>query len=101
MSTTEYGMKNTAAEMPVSAGNRRFTRTLTRGVKSVWRTLSNRIKANAVYELDDYQLDDIGLTRRDVTAALDRSGLLDDPSLLLSRAARERARTRFARLKRG
>ncbi len=100
MSTTECGMKSNAIEMPAGAGNRRLVRTLTQGVKSVWRTLSNRIKANAIHELDDYQLDDIGLTRHDVTVALDRSGVLDDPSLLLSRAARERARTRFARLKR-
>jgi hypothetical protein len=32
-----------------------------------------------------------------VVMALNRSGALDDPSLLLSRAARERARHRFAR----
>jgi uncharacterized protein YjiS (DUF1127 family) len=101
MSTTEYGLKITTPEPQIAAGNRRFITAVTLRVKSVWRTLSNRFQANAVYDLDDYQLDDIGLTRRDVTNALDRSGLLDDPSLLLSRAARERARTRFARLKRG
>jgi uncharacterized protein YjiS (DUF1127 family) len=101
MSTTEYGLKITTPEPQAVAGNRRFITAVTLRVKSVWRTLSNRFQANAVYELDDYQLDDIGLTRRDVMNALERSGLLDDPSLLLARAARERARTRFARLKRG
>ena len=64
---------------------------------SVLRAFRNRLASNRLYDLDDRQLDDIGLTRHDVVMALDRSGALDDPSLLLSRAARERARTRFAR----
>jgi uncharacterized protein YjiS (DUF1127 family) len=65
--------------------------------KSAWRAIRNRLASNALNDLDDYQLDDIGLSRRDVTQALDRSGVLQDPSLLLSKAARERARYRFAR----
>jgi uncharacterized protein YjiS (DUF1127 family) len=65
--------------------------------KSVWRAFRNRLASNRLHDLDDRQLNDIGITRHDVVMALNRSGVLDDPSLLLSRAARERARHRFAR----
>ena len=65
--------------------------------KSVWRAFRNRLASNRLYDLDDRQLHDIGITRHDVVKALNQSGALDDPSLLLSRAARERARHRFAR----
>ncbi len=65
--------------------------------KSVWRAFRNRLAANSLHELDDYQLNDIGITRRDVVVALDRSGLLDDPTRLLAGAARHHSRTRFAR----
>ena len=102
MSTTECGtdLKHVKAQAPVLAGLARdgvvqvavFPR-----IKSAWRAIRNRIAAYPLSELDDHMLDDIGLSRRDVVIALDRSGALDDPSLLLARAARERARTRFAR----
>jgi len=65
--------------------------------KSVWRVFRNRLASNRLHDLDDRQLNDIGITRHDVVKALNHSGVLDDPSLLLSRAARERARHRFAR----
>lgn len=65
--------------------------------KSVWRAFRNRLASNRLHDLDDRQLDDIGITRHDVVKALNHSGALDDPSLLLSRAARERSRHRFAR----
>jgi uncharacterized protein YjiS (DUF1127 family) len=74
-----------------------FQTTVLGRIKSIWRAISNRAAANALSDLEDRMLDDIGLSRRDVVAALDRSGALDDPSLLLARAARERARTRFSR----
>ena len=64
---------------------------------SVWHAFRNRIASNRLYELDDHQLDDIGITRHDVIKAMERSGVLDDPSLMLSHAARERSRTRFLR----
>jgi len=63
--------------------------------KSVWRAFRNRLAANSLYDLDDSQLNDIGITRHDVVIALDRSGLLDDPSRLLAGAARQRSYTRF------
>ncbi|MBO0140363.1 DUF1127 domain-containing protein [Agrobacterium sp. Ap1] len=97
MSTTECGtdLKLVKATAPVRAGlvqTAVFVR-----IKSAWRAIRNRIAAHPLSELDDHMLDDIGLSRRDVVIALDRSGALDDPSLLLAKAARTRARTRFAR----
>ena len=67
-------------------------------VKSVLRMIRNRIASNSLYDLDDRQLADIGLTRRDVELALNHSSLLEDPSTLLSRSARKRAQTRFQSL---
>ena len=64
---------------------------------SVWRALRNRMAANSLYDLDDYQLNDIGITRRDLIAALEHSSVLDDPTRLLAGAARQHSRTRFAR----
>lgn len=65
--------------------------------KAVWRALKNRLASNRLHELDDRELCDIGLTRHDVAAALDHSGVLADPSRLLERAAQINARTRFTR----
>jgi uncharacterized protein YjiS (DUF1127 family) len=68
--------------------------------KSVWRVLRNRWAANRLHELDDYQLDDIGLTRHDVMQATHRSGVFDDPAALLAETVRRRGKTRFERLRR-
>ena len=95
MSTTGYGH-----ELDLLNGGRATkTRlaTFVERTKSVWRALRNRMASNDLSELDDRQLADIGITRSDVMVALHDSGLLDDPSLLLSNAARNRARTRFSR----
>ncbi len=96
MSTTECGTDLKLVKAPATAPAAVQTAVLVR-IKSAWRAVRNRIAAYPISELDDQMLDDIGLSRRDVVTALDRSGALDDPSLLLARAARERARTRFAR----
>ncbi|PPJ47679.1 DUF1127 domain-containing protein [Rhizobium sp. KAs_5_22] len=61
-------------------------------VKSVWRAIRNRRAANRLADLDDFQLRDIGLSRSDVDQALQSSGFADDPSLHLSRSARNRSR---------
>lgn len=95
MSTTECGTDFEIVHTGRGTGSR-LALVMMR-VKSVWRAFRNRLAANCLHDLDDRQLDDIGLTRHDVVMALDHSGALDDPSLLLSRAARERARNRFAR----
>ncbi|MBU1314127.1 DUF1127 domain-containing protein [Pseudorhizobium marinum] len=67
---------------------------------SVWRVLRNRWAANRLHELDDYQLDDIGLTRHDVMQATHRSGVFDDPAALLAETVRRRGKDRFERLRR-
>jgi uncharacterized protein YjiS (DUF1127 family) len=95
MSTANYGSKIDHSHA-VSGGKRRLSAVMVRTI-SVWRALRNRVASNRLHDLDDRQLDDIGITRSDLVTALERSGVLDDPSLLLSGAARERARTRFAR----
>jgi hypothetical protein len=53
--------------------------------------------ANGLTELDDRLLADIGLARSDVRDALN-TGLLEDPTAHLTRAARRRAVTRFKTL---
>ncbi|WP_117190869.1 DUF1127 domain-containing protein [Rhizobium terrae] len=66
--------------------------------KSVWRAFRNRMAANSLYDLNDSQLNDIGITRHDVVMALDRSGVLDDPTRLLAGVARQRSHARFRQL---
>jgi uncharacterized protein YjiS (DUF1127 family) len=95
MRTTDCGTDLDLLHEPHGAQGR-FALVLVRA-KFAWRALRNRMSASSLHEMDDRQLDDIGITRHDVVAALERSGLLDDPSLLLSRAARQRSLTRFSR----
>ncbi|HEX5932883.1 MAG TPA: DUF1127 domain-containing protein [Pseudorhizobium sp.] len=66
----------------------------------VWRVLRNRWAVNRLHDLDDRQLDDIGLSRHDLMKATYQSGIFDDPAALLSESARRRARARFERLSR-
>ncbi len=67
-------------------------------VAKLARSIMNRLAVNKLTEMTDQQLADIGLVRSDVTKALE-IGLLDDPSLHLSRAAKTHAGTRFTRLR--
>lgn len=95
MSTTNCGTEiKLACELQVTQG--RLSLVVLR-VRSLWRSLRNRTASNRLYELDDRQLEDIGITRFDVVTAVERSSVWDDPSLLLTRAAQERSRTRFSR----
>jgi len=66
---------------------------------TIWRVMRNRWASNRLHELDDRQLDDIGLSRHDVFAATHASRLFDDPAALLAETARRRAVTRFERLR--
>ncbi|MGP4685433.1 DUF1127 domain-containing protein [Agrobacterium pusense] len=66
-------------------------------VKTFVQRIYNRIVANGLTELDDRLLADIGLARSDVSDALN-TGLLEDPTAHLTRAARRRAVTRFKTL---
>jgi uncharacterized protein YjiS (DUF1127 family) len=95
MSTTDCGTELDLLDAPRGTASR-FAIVMMR-TKSVWRALCNRIAANQIYELDDRQLDDIGLTRHDVVKALSDTSPLEDPLILLTRSARQRARTRFQR----
>ena len=98
MSTTTYGTQIDCTPAAPAKGARLLTVMLR--ANSVWRALRNRLASNRLYDLDDSQLDDIGLTRNDVAKALHDSSALEDPSLLLTNAARQRARTRFSRVAR-
>lgn len=98
MSTTTYGTEiDHSHAAPATAD--RLSGVMVRA-KSVWRAIRNRLASNRLYDLDDSQLEDIGLTRNDVARALHGSRALEDPSLLLTNAARQRARTRFSRVAR-
>jgi|GEM_PF-525272 uncharacterized protein YjiS (DUF1127 family) len=59
---------------------------------SVWRAFRNRREINYLNELNDSQLMDIGLTRHDVTSALNTSTFFEDPSSYLTNSARRRTR---------
>jgi len=59
--------------------------------ESVWRAMRNRRAANRLADLDDFQLNDIGLSRSDIDGILRISGIADDPSQLLARTARVRS----------
>ena len=94
MSTTHCGADIKLVQRPslaVTVGTIALMRFM-----SAWRAARNRLAVNQLSDLDDRMLDDIGLSRRDVDVAIGQSGALQDPSSLLARAARERARTRFA-----
>jgi uncharacterized protein YjiS (DUF1127 family) len=93
MSTTDCGTDLDL--LHESRGPQSPVATVLQRTKSVWRAFRNRMAANSLYDLDDSQLNDIGITRHDVVMALDRSGLLDDPSRLLAGVARQRSYTRF------
>jgi uncharacterized protein YjiS (DUF1127 family) len=59
---------------------------------SVWRAFRNRREINYLNDLSDSQLMDIGLTRHDVTSALNTSTFFEDPSSYLTNSARRRTR---------
>lgn len=90
MRTTERMIELDIAEPREALVTRFFAATA--HVKSVWRAIRNRRAANRLADLDDFQLTDIGLCRFDVERILKSSGIADDPSQLLSRSARNRAR---------
>lgn len=81
------------------SGSRKIETRLFAGVvlfgKSVLRALRNRAAMTHLNGLEDYQLNDIGLTRQDVEIAVNRSKLHEDPFSLLPREARQRGH-RFA-----
>ncbi|MDC7743188.1 DUF1127 domain-containing protein [Rhizobium binxianense] len=59
---------------------------------SLFRVFRNRMEINALHDLNDTQLRDIGLTRADLTSAFLASTFFEDPSDHLTRSARNRWR---------
>ncbi|MBB4115641.1 hypothetical protein CO662_09460 [Rhizobium anhuiense] len=59
---------------------------------SLFRVFRNRMEINALHDLNDTQLRDIGLTRSDLTSAFLASTFFEDPSEHLTRSARNRWR---------
>lgn len=97
MRTTQMIELDLVQEQCATRGFASVTLALT---SSVWRVVRNRWAANRLHDLDDRQLEDIGLTRHDVESATHGSGLFDDPAALLAETVRRRAPTRFERLRR-
>jgi uncharacterized protein YjiS (DUF1127 family) len=64
---------------------------------SVLRVFRNRMEINALHELDDKQLKDIGLSRSDLNSAFLTSTFFEDPSDQLTRSARNRGRNSLSR----
>lgn len=60
---------------------------------SIWRVIRNRRQISSLYDLDDNQLLDIGLTRHDLNSALLTSAFFEDPSSHLTTSARRRGRS--------
>ncbi|MDO1581136.1 DUF1127 domain-containing protein [Rhizobium oryzicola] len=58
--------------------------------KTVKRALRNRFAMNRIADLDDHQLQDIGLKRSDVEMAAGAAGVLEDPFDFLPLSARPR-----------
>jgi len=97
MRTAERKMELEFATGQQSDTLRRFAFGVASTVKTFVQRIYNRIVANGLTELDDRLLADIGLARSDVTNALN-TGLLEDPTAHLTRAARTRSVTRFKTL---
>ena len=97
MRTAERKMELEFATGRQSDTLRRIAVVVASAVKTFAQRIYNRFVANGLTELDDRLLADIGLARSDVTAALN-TGLLEDPTAHLTRAARKRSVTRFKTL---
>jgi uncharacterized protein YjiS (DUF1127 family) len=102
MSTTERTMTRTLSATRKVNG-RLFADVVAYTVawsKAVLRAFRNRRAMNALSDLEDHQLFDIGLTRLEVDRAMIQSGLLEDPYSLLPPHARQRGRRSLVSQKR-
>ncbi|MFK3777950.1 DUF1127 domain-containing protein [Agrobacterium sp. NPDC089420] len=97
MRTAERRMELELATARQSDTMGRITVGVASGVKTFVQRIYNRFVANGLTELDDRLLADIGLARSDVSDALN-TGLLEDPTAHLTRAARRRGAGRFKTL---
>lgn len=64
-----------------------------RQIARVWRVLRNRRQVIKLLDFTDDQLLDIGLSRADVGRAFSTSSFFDDPSDMLTAAARRHMRS--------
>ena len=88
-------------ELDCNPATKTFSQRLVAGfatLASVLRVFRNRMEINALHELDDNQLRDIGLSRADLDAAFLASTFFEDPSDQLTRSARNRGRNSLHRL---
>ena len=70
---------------------------LSKMVVTLVRLVRNRRAAEGLGDLTDAQLNDIGITRKDLSLAV-TSRYFEDPTLYLSQAARRRSRERYDNL---
>lgn len=67
------------------------TTRLSRGLRTIYKSLRNRFAARALETLTDRELADIGLSRHDVVAGFRKPGLLD-PTVEFADRARANSR---------
>ncbi|MBW9116032.1 DUF1127 domain-containing protein [Rhizobium cauense] len=90
-------------ELDCSPTSLTFAQRVARGfatLSSVLRVFRNRMEINRLHELDDKQLEDIGLSRIDLTSAFLASTFFEDPSEHLTQFARKRGRRSLFRSQR-
>ncbi|GEO85161.1 MULTISPECIES: DUF1127 domain-containing protein [Alphaproteobacteria] len=97
MRTAEQMIELDIAE-PRRALMTRLGTALTR-INSVWRAVCNRRAANRLADLDDFQLNDIGLRRSDIEQIVGSYGFADDPSQQLMRLSANRSHCALRGLK--
>ena len=85
-------LKERTVAFHATAAESGFAATLTNAA----RALVHRFRANALRELDDRLLDDIGLCRSDLEKALSEGHAFNDPTPALTRAVRARAWRRLS-----
>jgi len=84
-------VQQTTAKLRLSSGPEGLFRRLVRVAVRVRKMITGRVALRQLEEMEDWQLTDIGVSRRDVHFVGDRSWL-DDPTHLLDQIARERAK---------
>lgn len=83
--------------MPREKAIARLCAVVVASVAAAWRVANNRRAINRLRDLDDAQLNDIGLSRDEVQAILRTTALHEDPSTRVARLARHRAQQELRR----
>jgi len=84
-------VQQNTAKLQLGGGSEGLLTRLARVVRHVRKIIAGRRALRQLEELEDWQLRDIGVSRRDIHFVGDRSWL-DDPSHLLNEIAREHAK---------